>query len=298
MTIREKPQFAKLNKITWTITLTTSLVILGLYIWLYQYEPLPEYWNLLVLDLLSALLAIAAAITGTLLFRQFERGEKPRLIWVWFTLGWWSWALGELAGTVYDIFKFSYGDLSVFDIFWTVGYFCFGLALFIQYRHIYGPGTKFKLTNYLLMVVLALLVTLGLTQFALRVGLGQDQSWFSVYLAIFYPVCDFFIGLAALWLSFLFGTGSWGRPWWALIVFAIADALNIFLWIGGDKLVGDNASNLLDLISSVLYNLGYIAAIFGLLSIVLYYLTKSQTKKPDHSRLLPNEPLAPSSITD
>lgn len=274
------------------ITLAASLVVLGVYTWLYKYEPLPVYWNLLALDLLSALLALVAAVTGTLLFRQFERGEKPRQVWIWFALGWWSWVLGELAGTGYDIFNLAYGDLSIFDIFWTVGYLCFGLALYFQYRHIYGPGKKFNLANFVLMAAFALLVTLGLTQLALWAGLGQDQSWFSVYLAIFYPVCDFFIGLAALWLSLLFGRGSWGRPWWALIVFAVADGLNIFLWIGGDRLVGAGAATLLDLISSVIYNFGYVVALFGCLSILLYYLYNSRSRKTKPVQSLPhNQPV-------
>jgi hypothetical protein len=286
------------NRSTQIILLAVSLIIIGLYTWLYHYEPLPEYWNLLALDLLTALLAIAAAVTGTLLLRQFETGDKPRLVWIWFTLGWWSWVLGELVGTGYDIFNSAYGDLSVFDIFWTLGYFCFGLALYFQFRHIYGPGKKFKLINYLLMAAITFLVTLGLTQLALQAGLGQDQSWFSVYLAIFYPVCDFFIGLAALWLSVLFGRGMWGRPWWALIVFAVADGLNIFLWIGGDKLLGESTSTILDLISSILYNAGYVAAMFGLLSILLYYLTISQPKTPVPSKSLLEEQPVTSSVSN
>jgi hypothetical protein len=131
------------------------------------------------------------------------------------------------------------------------------------------------------MVIFVLLVTLGLTQWALHAGLGQDQSWFSVYLAIFYPVCDFFIGLAALWLSLLFGRGSWGRPWWALIFFAVADGVNIYLWIGGNKLLSANTASLLGWFSGVIYVGGYLVAMFGFLSILLYYLNQSRPASPD-----------------
>jgi hypothetical protein len=264
--------------------LVPSLLVLGIFArvyWIYQFAPAPEYWNTLAQDFLTLLTALAAAITGTLLIRQFEPGEKPRKIWFWFTLGWWSWVLGELSGAAYDIFKIAYGDLSVFDIFWTLGYLCFGLALYYQFRHIYGVNKKFKLVNYLLMVVLAFLITLGLWWLALQAGLGMGQSWFSVYLAIFYPVCDFFIGLAALWLSLLFGRGSWGRPWWALIVFAVADGVNIFLWIGGNKLLAANTANLLGWFSGVIYVGGYQVAMFGFLSILLYYLNLSRQAAPD-----------------
>jgi hypothetical protein len=268
---------------TLIIMLVLSLIMLAIFArvyWIYEFAPVSNYWNTLAQDFLTVLVALAAAITGTLLLRKFELGEKPRQIWFWFILGWWSWVLGELSGAGYDIFKIPYGDLSVFDIFWTLGYLCFGLALYYQFRHIYRLHTKFKPTNYLLMVVFTFLVTFGLTQLALYLGLGQDQSWFSVYLAIFYPVCDFIIGLAALWLSLLFGKGSWGRPWWALIVFAVADAVNIFLWIGGDKLLAANSASLLDWISSVIYIVGYQVAMFGFVFILLHYLNIPDPKNP------------------
>jgi len=270
---------------TQVILLAVSLVILGVFAWMYHYPPLQDYWNTLVLDLLTILVALAATLSGTLLIRQFEPGEKPRLIWFWFTLGWWSWLLGELSTAGYDIFKIAYGDLSIFDIFWTLGYLCFGLALYFQFRHIYGTSKEFKPVYYLLMVVFAFLVTLGLTQLALKAGLGEGKIWFATYLAIFYPVCDFFIGLSALWLSFLFGRGSWGRPWWALIVFAVADGVNIFLWIGGDKLLAANTASLLDWISSVIYLGGYQVAMFGFVSILLYYMNISHPQNLDNRQI-------------
>ena len=67
---------------------------------------------------------------------------------------------------------------------------------------------------YVLVIAVVLLATLGLTQWALAAGLGEGMSWFALYLAVFYPVCDLVVGLAALWLAFLFGRGAWGRPWW------------------------------------------------------------------------------------
>lgn len=269
---------------TQIVALGISLVILGIYArvyWVYEYAATPDYWNILAQDLLTILVALTAAFAGVLLIRQFEPGEKPRQVWLWFSLGWCSWLLGELSTAGYDIFKIAYGDLSIFDIFWTVGYLCFGLALYFQFRNVYGASKEFKPVYYILMVVFALLVTLGLTQYALQAGLGEGKIWFATYLAIFYPVCDFFIGLAALWLSFLFGRGSWGRPWWALIVFAVADGLNTFLWIGGNNLLAESTASLLDWISSVIYVGGYQVAMFGFLSILLYYLNLPRPKSPD-----------------
>ena len=169
-----------------------------------------------------------------------------------------------------------------------MGYFCFGLALYFQFRHIYGSSKEFKPAYYILMVVFAFLVTLGLTQLALHAGLGEGQILVRhVYLAIFYPVCDFFIGLAALWLSFLFGRGSWGRPWWALIVFAVADGVNTFLWIGGNNLLARQHRQpaRLDIKRDLCRRLQ--VAMFGFLSILLYYLnlSRSNSRHSSHPRL-------------
>jgi len=112
---------------TQIVMLVFSLLVLGIFArvyWVYEFAPTPDYWNTLAQDFLTILVALAAAITGTLLIRQFGPGEKPRRIWFWFILGWWSWVLGEISGAVYDIFKIAYGDLSVYDIFWTLGYLC------------------------------------------------------------------------------------------------------------------------------------------------------------------------------
>jgi hypothetical protein len=202
-------------------------------------------------------------VAATLLAREFERGEKPRRVWLWFAIGWWAWVAGEVSGLAYDIFNLPYGNLSVFDLFWTIGYLCFGLSLFFQYRNIYSSQKQTGMTYFGIGGIAVLLVTLGFTQWALAAGLGEGLSYFALYLAVFYPVCDLIAGVTALWLAFLFGRGTWGRPWWGLIVFAIADGINIFLWIGGDKVIPEKLANFLDPLSSSIYNGGYIAAMLG-----------------------------------
>ena len=274
--------FGRKNSSALIYILILSLVLLGIYASVYWYEPLPDYWNTLLLDALTILPATAAAVTGMLLLNQFEPGEKPRTIWLWFTLGWWCWVLGEISATVYDVFRIPYGDLSVFDIFWVLGYLAFGLSLFYQYRRIFDLEKKYRAAYYSILVVVILLISLGLTQLALRVGLGEDISWFALYLAVFYPVCDLVIGLAALWLAFLFGRGNWGRPWWGLIAFAVADAINIFLWIGGDKLLSESAQKISDWVSSVVYIAGYLVVMFGFLSILFlnFWTAHPKLKEP------------------
>ncbi len=240
-----------------------SAVIMAMTIYWNWFAPAGDYYPLLVGDFLTILPAIGAAVAGTLLVGQFGPGEGPRAVWLWFAVGWWAWVAGEICSMGYDLFRIPYGDLSVYDIFWTLGYLCFLLSLFLQFRNIYSGQKRLSWVFFLGGIAAVLLITLGFTQWALVAGLGEGMPWFALYLAVFYPVCDILAGVTALWLAFLFGRGTWGRPWWGLIVFAIADGINIFLWIGGDKVLPEKVVSFLDPLSSSIYNLGYIAAMLG-----------------------------------
>jgi hypothetical protein len=232
------------------------------------FEPLDDYWYRVVDDLLTALPGAAAATASILLLRQFGPKEKPHAIWFWFCMGWCIWAAAEVIGVAYDVFQLPVADLSIFDFFWTAGYLCFGLSLLFQFRGILSPQKRSGLWHYLPVVALTLLATLGLTQWARSAGLGEGKTWFVLYLSIFYPVCDMAAGLAALLLAFLFGRGRWGRPWWGLISFAIADGLNIYLWIGGSNLLSESTTGFLYWLSTMFYNAGYLIVMFGILYIL------------------------------
>jgi hypothetical protein len=248
-----------------------ALVILVVYDYLYHFWPLPEYWNQLSMDLLTVVLAGAATAAGILLIRQFDPGEAPRRVWLWFTLGWCAWLMGELVSTGYDVFNIStIPDFALYDACWLAGYFFFGLSLYHQYRLIYSGEKRYNVIFYFVLAFVMLLVTLGLTQLAIRAGLGEGKSWLSVYLAVLYPVCDVIIGLAAIWLSLLFGRGRWGRPWWSLISFAVADSINILGWLGGLKNLSSTSQEYLGLFSDTAYNAGYVIALLALLSLYLY----------------------------
>ena len=241
--------------------------------WIYYYR-VPhlegDNANYLVSQLYYAFTLIAAlssAALGTLLTAQFKPGEPPYLVWLMFTIGWWVWAGAETCILVQNYvywFDATWPDITVADMFYTVGYFFFMLALFFQFRLIYGRERKIGLLYYFIIVAMALLVTLGITQLTLHTGLGADRSWISLYQAWFYPVGDLAIGLAVIWLSILFGRGTWGRSWWGLIGFALADAINIFIWVGGDMILKNTFSNggaiveTIDLLSTTIYTASYL----------------------------------------
>lgn len=243
----------------WAAVAAVNLVLFS---WVYYFEPLTpfsDYWNDKVGDVLTLIPALAAAILGIRLTRHFKPSEPPHRIWLTFTLGWWAWEGGELLGFVYDYYYWftNYPELTFIDLFWLLGYIFFGLSLYYQFRLIYSYKHGRKTALYLSFIAVALLLALGLTQLALNAGLGEGYSWAALYLAVIYPVFDLFEGAAALWLFFLFGRGYLGRPWWGLIAFAVADAINIFFWMGGDKWVTTQTYTIVDLFSAVVYLAGY-----------------------------------------
>jgi hypothetical protein len=241
---------------------TIAAVILIAFVYVYHFEPLSgrisPYWNEKLYDVLILIPAVAAALFGTLLTRQFTSDEPPHRIWLVFTIGWWWWVAGELSGFVYDeIYPVEYPEITFIDLCWLMGYFFFGLALYYQFRLIYCAQKKRRSMPYLVLIGIGLAVTFGLTKLATTAGLGEGISWLALYIAVLYPVCDLTEGVAAVWLSFLFGRGIWGRPWWGLIAFAIADGINIFFWIGGGDQMSDRAYYILDTFSNTVYVMGY-----------------------------------------
>lgn len=253
----------------WATVAGILLVAFGLLYWYEPIEALPipnsDYWNNKAWDVITLIAALSAAVLGIRLTRHFKSSEPPHRIWLTFTLGWWAWVAGEILGFVYDYYYWftELPEFTFMDLFWLLGYVFFGLSLYYQFRLIYSYKRGQKSTLYL-VIAIGLLLTLGLTQLAIKAGLGEGYSWAAVYLAVIYPVFDFVEGAAALWLFFLFGRGYLGRPWWGLIAFAVSDAFSSFVWMGGyDWMVGygwmtEQTYLYLDLFSSVIYVAGYL----------------------------------------
>lgn len=256
----------------WATVAGIVLVFYGLIYWFEPVASLPipfaDYWDDKVGDVILLLAALAAATLGLRMTRNYQPSEPPHRVWLFFTLGWWSWVGGELLGFVYDYFYWyvDYPEVTVMDIFWSLGYLFIGLSLFHQFRLIYGYKQKQKIHLYIAIVALGLLVTFGLTQWAIGAGLGEGYSWGAMYLAFIYPVFDLVEGLAALWLFFLFKRGWLGRPWWGLLAFAIADGLDTFNWMGGFDWMPLNLYNLESLFSTLVYLSAYMIAALAFLA--------------------------------
>ena len=249
-----------------------SVILLILVIWTYYAEPLAEavspFWNDKLLDILILIPAIGAAIAGTLVMRQFGAGEQPHRVWQAFAIGLWFWVGGEISGIVYDAIYIDtpYPDFRLVDIFWLLGYFYLGLSLYYQARLVYGAQKRKGRLLYMVLVGLAFLAAAGLTQLASKAGLGGESAWVILFITVLYPVFDLTEGTIAIWLSFLFGRGQWSRPWWGLILFALADSVNTFYWLGGYDLIPPAAQSTMDFVSLAAYPASYMVAGLALLS--------------------------------
>ena len=264
-----------------------SVILLSLLVWLYYAELQNEtatYWSNTFVGYIILVPALGAAIAGTLLVRQFEKGESPYRIWLTFTIGLWFWVAGEISGLNLAFFPaaaFS-SDINLVDAFWLLGYFFLGLSLYFQILLVYGIQKKQGILMYFGMVALALLIALVLTNLTIGSGRGEGNSRALLFVTILYPVLDVMEGATAIWLSILFGRGQWSRPWWGLILFAITDGIDAFYRSGGYNFIPAWLQNSLDLTSLVAYPASYMVAGMTLFAnyCILKYGVESGLLKP------------------
>ncbi|MCX7609046.1 MAG: hypothetical protein N2049_07500 [Anaerolineales bacterium] len=247
-------------------------VILAIFIPLHYFQPFPSYWNYQTGYILISLAASITAILGLGWALTFEQGEPPRRIWKTFAAGWIVWMVGEFLTIIYTFLYPKSADFTWMDPFWLGGYFLFSLALYYQYTLIFANRKGRWI--YLSIIILLLVISLGLTTAAQRSGFAEADipSWV-LFISISYPLIDIVLGLAALGLLFIFGQGQLAKPWRGMVSFAIADAINIFLWAGGEQALPYQVSHILYLVSDIFYLFGYMLAAWGFLSLLsLVYL--------------------------
>ena len=263
----------------------TAFALLAVLSWQYfvaLQNDINAFWDGQFFNYITLVPALGAALAGSLVTRQFTKGERPYRIWMAFSLGMWFWFVGEISVIVFDFFPSGIvsPDFQLVDVFWLLGYFSLGLSLTLQLFSAYGVQQRRGLYIYAGMVVFAVLLASLLTEIV-RKGESED-SWSFLFVTLLYPVLDVLAGGTAIWLSLLFGRGRWSRPWWGLILFAITDAIDAFYWSGGYDLVSAAAQNTLDFISLVTYPASYMTAGLALLAnyFILRYGMDSGLLKP------------------
>jgi hypothetical protein len=245
------------------------MTAIALLVWVSLAHPLSTTsldWNYLASSSLNLLASIGAATAGILVTRQFGTSENPHRIWLSFTTGLWCWVAGQAIVFFIDITSLPYPeDLSIIDLLWVLGYVALGLSLYYQVALLYRLGKEKRLPVYLSLLGIALPATVLLTNIVIRAGLGGETLWIVVFVAMLYPVFDLAEGSGAIWLSLLFGRGQWSRPWWGMILFALADGIDTFYWVGGYDLISLTAQNVLNFLSSIFSFGGYLVIGFTLL---------------------------------
>lgn len=264
------------------LTAFTLLAVLSWQYFVALQNDIDAFWDGQFFNYITLVPALGAALAGSLVTRQFTKGERPYRIWMAFSLGMWFWFVGEISVIVFDFFPSGIvsPDFQLVDVFWLLGYFSLGLSLTLQLFSAYGVQQRRGLYIYAGMVVFAVLLASLLTEIV-RKGESED-SWSFLFVTLLYPVLDVLAGGTAIWLSLLFGRGRWSRPWWGLILFAITDAIDAFYWSGGYDLVSAAAQNTLDFISLVTYPASYMTAGLALLAnyFILRYGMDSGLLKP------------------
>jgi hypothetical protein len=240
-----------------SISMLAIAFLTVVYILVYQYEPFPDPWNDVYLNLASIIPAFIAAILATRVMRSFHPDDQPRRVWLYFALGLWSWAVAELC---WFLTFLALGDVptpSLPDVFWLLALVPLTISFLLQYRLIYTTPWA-KEARWLLWILGSVLVVSLVGAYILHHSVqGTDRTWGQSFLDIFYATTDLALALAGLGLARAFRGGLWGRAWLALLVMALSDALYSWATFSGTYAVSVETGNPFSLLVDLTYTLAY-----------------------------------------
>lgn len=240
--------------------IAAAVVIMVLTALLYVFNPFPAFWNNLFANLVTIFVASLSAFFATRVFLRYDVADAPRGIWFHFALGLWLWVLAEV---IWSVNNMLYGEVGITfaDPLWVLAYGFFAYAVYIQYQLVFRPTSR---QNVIWVAVWSVGVVLLTFLFAwlLHRLIGNDWG-FPLLLAAFYPVCDLFVGLAALRVIHRFHGGALGYPWIGLLGFAVADMLYSVLDLSGLYTWSVSAENNWSTIADLVYNASYLFIALG-----------------------------------
>ena len=183
---------------------------------------------------LPPLLAFAAFAAATAGLIRYGVSVKNRFsaVWLGYSLGVLLWFLGESTWAVYALWYSVPNPFpSIADGFWLAGYVLLICAIVIQG----WPFHEFLLSRKMLTVILTVLVLAGLLLTALipstyASDIGQNLA--SVAIGLAYPLLDVVLLVVALPILFLYGRGTFWRPFLFVTVGLILTFLGdiLFSW--------------------------------------------------------------------
>jgi len=240
-----------------SISLLAIAFLTVAYILVYQYEPFPDPWNDVYVNLASTIPAFVAAILATRVLMSFHPDDQPRRIWLYFALGMWSWALAELAWFLTFLRLGEVPTPSVSDFFWLLAIVPITISFLLQYRLIYAPSWAREARWLVTILGCVLVISMGGTYLLHQSVQGAGRTWGQSFLDIFYAITDLVLALAGLGVARAFGRGLWGRVWLALLVMALSDALYCWATFSGIYAMSVESGNLLSLVVDTTYTLAY-----------------------------------------
>jgi hypothetical protein len=177
---------------------------------------------------LLALIAFTVASAGLIRYGVRTR-DRFSTVWLGYSLGVLLWFLGESTWAVYAL-VYSNPDPfpSIADVFWLVGYVPLIFAIVIQA----WPFRGFLFSRRMLAIIAATLVFAGVLLSALipaTFAASNGEDLVSAAIGLAYPLLDVVLLVIALPILFLYGRGTFWRPF--LFV-----AVGLILTFAGDVL--------------------------------------------------------------
>lgn len=238
-----------------------SLIIVVLYIFIYQQAPFSTFANDLLTNLLTFVAAAFAAGSVFLVWSSYARHDLPYIIWRSFAFGFIAWALAELVWAITSIIALEVPVPGPSDALWYIGFAFFTYGFVHQYRVTYQTRARAEWIGAGLVWVLV--ATLSY----IAAALGQNGGFsLAAWTDIAYPFADVAMLVFALGLAWAFRGGAFAHPWLSMGVFALSDGLYAWLIQSGAYAWSVETGNPLTLFVDVLYLLAYLIVGLGFLS--------------------------------
>jgi hypothetical protein len=211
--------------------LLTAAAVIGIVYMLTQADQRFLYLLSNGLPPMLSFVAFTLAVAG-LVRNGVKKGDRISTVWFAYSIGMLSWFLGESTWAIYALWYSTPNPFpSIADVFWLAGYAPLIFAILI----IAWPFREFLASRKMLTVILTSLVSAGLLLVLLippTYANSIGNNFVSVVIGLSYPLLDVALLVVALPILFLYGRGTFWRPFLfitaGLILTFVGDTL--FSW--------------------------------------------------------------------
>jgi hypothetical protein len=207
--------------------LVLFLFITMFFAWTFAEAPFSEAVNSLILNGGTTLSALIAAIIFSFIPFYFQKDEPPRMIWTFFTICLWLWAIAE---AIWAYLYMKNNEVPVFstaDIFWLLGYFALTISIARQFRLVFFAH-KETIIWVVLSIWLMLLIIVTVTLLVVH-----SETPLADFFSYFYLMADALVGFLALYLVYTFRGRALAIPWLTISSFVLSDIIYIRLTATG-----------------------------------------------------------------